>query len=148
VRRPAIKSDPIRKAVETTLAGERRTEAEVSVLIVNDALIRELNRSYRGIDSPTDVLAFPMAEGEFASVHPDLLGDVVISADRAEAQAARAGHDLMTEIRLLAVHGTLHLLGYEDETGKGRARMVRLARAYLKGRPASGGEGPSRAALP
>lgn len=148
MRRPAIKIAPIREAVENTLTGERRTDAEVSVLIVNDARIRELNRSFRGVDAPTDVLAFPMAEGEFASVNPDLLGDVVISADRAEVQARQAGHDLMREIQLLAVHGTLHLLGYEDRTQAGCSRMMKLARTYLKGRPLSGGEGPSTAALP
>jgi len=92
--------------------------------------MRNLNRSYRGIDAPTDVLAFPMGEGEFASMNPQILGDVVISIDRAQAQADRAGHALMAELRLLAVHGTLHLLGYEDETSSGRARMRRLARKY------------------
>lgn len=103
----------------------------MSVLIVRDARMRELNRAYRGVDSSTDVLAFSMREGEFSSISPHVLGDVVISAERAQAQAERAGHDLMDELRLLAVHGTLHLLGYEDETGGGRARMRRLARRYV-----------------
>jgi len=102
----------------------------VSVLIVTDARIRELNRTYRGIDSSTDVLAFPMAEGKFAALNPDLIGDIVISAERARVQAQQAGHDLIDELRLLAAHGTLHLLGYEDETSRGRARMRRLAQKY------------------
>jgi probable rRNA maturation factor len=93
--------------------------------------MRELNRAYRGIDSSTDVLAFSMREGEFASINPQLMGDVVISAERAQSQAERAGHELMDELLLLAVHGTLHLLGYEDETTSGRARMRRLARKYV-----------------
>lgn len=110
--------------------------------MVNDARIRELNRQYRNIDSPTDVLAFAMGEGEFADLHPQILGDVVISMDKAGEQAERAGHGLPEELRLLAVHGTLHLLGYEDETPSGRARMRRRERKYLKAAHNSGGEGP------
>ncbi len=131
MRRPEIRVAPIREAIEATLEGEKRTNAEVSVLIVNDARIRKLNRLYRGIDTPTDVLAFAMGEGEFASIHPELLGDIIISVERAATQAARAGHSLGEEVCLLAVHGTLHLLGYEDETTSGRALMRRLARKYL-----------------
>ncbi|UCD57107.1 MAG: rRNA maturation RNase YbeY [Candidatus Hydrogenedentota bacterium] len=142
VRRREIRLAPIREAIERTLDGEKRTDAEVSVLIVNDARIRELNRLYRGIDSPTDVLAFAMAEGRFTDLHPDLLGDVVISAERAAVQAGRAGHALAHELRLLAVHGTLHLLGYEDETASGQARMRRLERKYLKRARKPGGESP------
>ena len=111
------------------------------MLIVNNARIRELNRLYREIDSPTDVLAFAMAEGEFAQVNSELLGDVVISAETAEAQAGRAGHGLAEELQLLAVHGTLHLLGHEDESESGRNRMRRLERKYLKRTRKPGGEG-------
>ncbi len=143
VRRPGIKSAPIREAITETLKGEKRPAGtEVSVLIVNDGRIRELNRAYRGVDSPTDVLAFAMNEGRFADLHPELLGDVVISVCRAEAQAAEAGHDLMEELRLLAVHGTLHLLGHEDETSSGRARMRRRERKYLRSAQKHGGEDP------
>lgn len=142
MRRPQISLAPIRGAIERTLEGEKRADAEVSVLIVNDARIRELNRTYRGVDSPTDVLAFAMAEGESAHLHPELLGDIVISADRAESQAENAGHAVEDEFRLLAVHGTLHLLGHEDETASGRALMRRLTQKYLKGARKSGGEGP------
>ena len=103
----------------------------MSVLLAGDARVRTLNRLYRGKDSPTDVLAFPMGEGEFADIQPELLGDIVISVDRAQVQSARAGQSLMQELKLLAVHGTLHLLGYEDETAAGRARMRRRERKYL-----------------
>jgi probable rRNA maturation factor len=116
--------------IERALRAENRQDAEVSVLIVNDARMRELNRTYRGIDSSTDVLAFPMGEGAFSSLNPQMIGDVVISAERALAQAQRGGRPLDDEARLLAAHGTLHLLGYEDETTAGRARMRRLARKY------------------
>lgn len=113
----------------------------MSVLIAGDARIRKLNRQYRGIDSPTDVLAFAMGDGEFADLHPQLLGDVVISADTAGRQAEKAGRGLTEELRLLAVHGTLHLLGYDDETPAERARMRRRERRYLKTAPDSGGKG-------
>ncbi len=102
----------------------------MSVLLVGDRRMRKLNLSYRTIDAPTDVLSFSMGEGEFASLNPDILGDVVVSIDRAGVQAEQAGHSLTDELRLLVVHGTLHLLGYEDETSGGRARMRRLARKY------------------
>lgn len=142
MRKPEIGIAPIREAIERTLDGEKRADAEVSVFIVSDARIQRLNRSYRKIDSPTDVLAFPMGEGEFADLNPHILGDVVISAQRAKEQADRTGRSLPEELRLLAVHGTLHLLGYEDETGPGRARMRRRERKYLSAVKKTGGEGP------
>ncbi|MBI4831895.1 MAG: rRNA maturation RNase YbeY [Candidatus Lindowbacteria bacterium] len=132
MRKPRLELAPIREAIEKTLEGEKRPEAEVSALVVSDTRIRALNRRYREIDSPTDVLSFPMADGEFANLHPDVLGDIVISVDRAESQAKAAGHSLMDELKLLAIHGTLHLLGFEDETAPGRAKMLRLARRYLR----------------
>lgn len=141
VRRPGIRIAPIRKAIERTLEGEKRADGEVSVLIVGDAKIHRLNRLYREVDSPTDVLAFAMGEGKFADLHPRLLGDVVISADRADEQARRAGHSLLQELELLAVHGTLHLLGHEDKTPSGRARMRKRERKYLNPAKKTGGEG-------
>ena len=141
MRRPGIRVAPIREVIERALDGEKRADAEVSVLIVGDSRIQKLNRTYREIDSPTDVLAFPMGEGEFGDLHPHILGDVVISADRAQEQADRAGHSLTDELRLLAVHGTLHLLGYEDETARGRACMRRRGRKYLIPAKKTGGEG-------
>jgi probable rRNA maturation factor len=131
-RRAGIKIAPIRRAIEKTLEGEDQTNAEVSVLLVTNARIRELNLLYRGVDSPTDVLAFAMNEGEFPGLHPQLLGDIVISVEMAEKQARDAEHGLMREMSLLAIHGTLHLLGYEDETASGRARMRRCERKYLE----------------
>jgi len=142
VRRPEIKLASIRAAIETTLEGEKRTDAEVSILLVNDSRMRDLNRLYRGIDSSTDVLAFAMGEGEFSDLHPDLLGDIVISVNTADKQKDQAGHSLVEEIRFLAIHGTLHLLGYEDKTASGRARMRRRGRMYLKKLRESGGEVP------
>lgn len=87
------------------------------MLLTDDPTIRAMNRDYRGVDRPTDVLSFPQSSGS------GLLGDVVISMDRAGFQAARAGWGLAEELEMLAVHGTLHLLGFEDDTPAGRRRM-------------------------
>ena len=87
------------------------------MLIVDDVQIRELNRDYLGKDRPTNVISFAMQEGEGAGVQPDLLGDVVISAETAARDAVEAGIDADREIYFLLLHGILHLLGYDHERG-------------------------------
>ncbi len=94
---------------------------DVSIALVDDAYIRVLNREYRGVDQPTDVLAFPM-EGDRARSEP-ALGDIVISLERARDQARQFKHPIRREVALLAVHGVLHLLGYEDDTEAGASAM-------------------------
>jgi probable rRNA maturation factor len=96
-----------------------RARGAVTVAIVPDARVRALNRQYRRKDTPTDVLSFPAEErGQ--------LGDVVIAVGVARRQAVAAGHPLGTELRILALHGLLHLLGYDHEQDDGR--MLRLER--------------------
>jgi probable rRNA maturation factor len=109
-------------------------EAELSVVLTGDARIHALNRDYRAKDRPTDVLAFAMREGEHGEVGSGLLGDVIVSVETARRQAVRAGHDVLAEVTMLLVHGTLHLLGWDHETPtKDRkmkaetARLVALA---------------------
>ena len=72
-----------------------------------------MNKKYRGVDAPTDVLAFSMQEGSFPEIESGLLGDVVISVDRAKIQAEEIGHSMDNELTILLVHGLLHLLGYD-----------------------------------
>jgi len=108
-----------------------REGAECSVVVVDDATIAVLNHTYRGVSGPTDVLAFPMTEGRFGGLSPDLLGDVVISAETAERQAREAGRDLRDELAHLLVHGILHLVGYDHGTTQERRRMWRKQRAIL-----------------
>lgn len=109
-------------AVSETLKAHSAEACEVSVLLTDDAEIRQLNRDYRGIDAPTDVLAFAMREGEDNDINPILLGDLVISLETAARQASTNGGlsgilgNLETEAALLAVHGVLHLLGYDHQT--------------------------------
>ena len=98
---------------------------DLTVRIVSDRGMREFNRLYRGRNSTTDVLAFP-AGGEAQPDGSRYLGDIVISADRAAVQAAERGHRLSREVRILALHGYLHLMGHDHETDDGT--MLRLQR--------------------
>jgi probable rRNA maturation factor len=106
-------------------------EAELSLLFVNDLQIQTLNRKYLRRNKPTNVLAFPMREGEFSALHPQLLGDLVISVDTAKRQSDRFGLDKMEMVVLLMVHGVLHLIGYEHEGTKKGAREMTLKQREL-----------------
>ena len=112
-------------------------EAELSLLLVSDAVMRRLNRQWRGQDRPTDVLSFAQAEGP-TGAPPGLLGDVVISIDTARRQAAECAAPLASELDRLLIHGVLHLLGYDHERSPAEARrMQRRERAlarWLEGR--------------
>jgi len=88
---------------------------ELSVLICDDRFIRALNLQWRGEDRATDVLSFSMREGEGADPDDPVLGDIVISLETAERQAAERGHSTDHEIRVLLVHGLLHLVGHDHE---------------------------------
>ncbi|EIM64378.1 metalloprotein, YbeY/UPF0054 family [Desulfobacter postgatei 2ac9] len=98
---------------------------ELSIVITDDAQVRELNRTYRGKDEPTNVLSFPMQEGEFSDITPGLLGDVVISLDTAEAEAIAAGISTDERMSQLLVHGILHLFGFDHELGENQAREMK-----------------------
>ncbi len=101
----------IKRAVKATLKSEDwQGRAEVSITVVDDDRIKELNAAHRGIDSPTDVLSFPLNDGDDIG---EELGDIVISMERADIQAKEYGHSLDRELAFLTVHSTLHLLGYD-----------------------------------
>ena len=102
-----------------------RARGVVTVAVVPDRRVHGLNRQFRGVDAPTDVLSFPAGE-------PGTLGDVVIARGVAGRQARGAGHALDTELRILALHGLLHLLGYDHERDGGRMARVE-ARLRRKG---------------
>jgi probable rRNA maturation factor len=93
--------------------------------------MRRLNREYRGIDKPTNVLSFSMGEGDFAGVNPHLLGDVVISADTARREADEEGVSLAERIGFLLLHGILHVTGHDHERS-GDAEALRMERAQRK----------------
>ena len=93
--------------------------------------MHQLNARYRGIERPTDVLAFAMREGPFAHLQPQVLGDVVISAETALRQARGRRHSLAEELTHLLIHGTLHLLGYDHEVSPADARLMRAKEREL-----------------
>lgn len=121
----------VASAVDAALRAEGAAGAVVSVHFADDALLHTLNRTYRGVDAPTDVLSFLLAEEGEPEGEGAPLGDVVISRERAGAQAERFGHSERRELCFLAVHGTLHLLGYDDADAEGEAVMAAKAEAVL-----------------
>jgi probable rRNA maturation factor len=129
---------PAEAAATKLLAAADRPRAEVSVLLVNDVRIQQLNREWRQQDKATDVLSWPQEETGERYVgggdRPDVLGDVVISLDTAARQARGRGWSLADETALLLVHGVLHLLGYEDESETGAETMQQIERRLL-GKP-------------
>ncbi len=122
-------------------------ETQVYVLVTDDAAIREVNREHRGIDRPTDVLSFPMAEypapGDFSRLEEDdpdvfhpgtgelILGDILLSADRVKKQAEDYGHSLTRELAFLVAHSMLHLMGYDHMEEKEREVMEEKQRIIL-----------------
>jgi probable rRNA maturation factor len=99
-------------------------EAELSLLLIDDRQIQELNHRFLGRNKPTNVLAFSMREGEYSSLHPHLLGDLVISIETTKRQSKQSGLNEMEMLTLLLIHGILHLLGYEHKGGKKSAREM------------------------
>ncbi len=113
-------------------------ECEISISIVDDAEIQQINRQFRGIDRPTDVLSFPQltfAEGEKMERNENgevMLGDIIISLERAKAQAEEYGHSLKREIAFLTAHSMLHLLGYDHMEPEEEAEMFARQKAILE----------------
>ena len=131
-RLPGLRAADVRRDAARLLA-LLGVDAELSIALIGDTEMHDLNRDWRGKDRPTDVLAFALREGEDAGVHPDVLGDVVISLDTAARQAADRGATLADEVRVLLAHGILHLLGYDHERSPADARrMFAKQRALLR----------------
>ncbi len=127
----------LEKAARVLLKGVGEDGASLSIALVGDAAIRRLNREHRGKDGATDVLSFPLAAARKARRRrkddPErLLGDVVISLDRAAVQAAAYDATLFAEVRRLLIHGILHLLGHDHEAAHDRTRMVAEERRLAK----------------
>jgi len=106
-------------------------EAELSILLVDDARIQDLNRLHREKDRPTDVLAFPLDEAPVSGT-PRLLGDVVISLETALRQARSRKRPLLPEVRFLLAHGLLHLIGFDHGNPKDKRRMDAAARRLVR----------------
>lgn len=120
---------------ETARVHEVDDLAEVSLMFTDDETIHEMNREYRGIDRPTDVLSFALEEGEEEEIYggpeENLLGDIIISVETATRQAEEYGHSVEREMAFLALHGMLHLLGYDHMEEEERKEMRAQEEAIL-----------------
>ncbi|MDD4601637.1 Endoribonuclease YbeY [bioreactor metagenome] len=132
---PAMEQIMIAVLKQTADIHEISTQVEVSLVLVDDEYIHQLNRDYRGIDRPTDVLSFALDEGEepdvFDGPEEDLLGDIIISLPTAFQQAEEYNHSIERELAFLTVHGMLHLLGYDHEDDNARQKMRHQEEAIL-----------------
>src|SRR5262249_3852238 len=117
-----------REVVRKVLEGEGIGEAEISLAFVDDATIHRLNRQFLDHDEPTDVLSFPLSDPGSRK----LVGEVVIGAEVALAQARDRGHEVQAELALYVIHGLLHLCGHDDHDPDGAAKMRQRERYYLQ----------------
>ena len=128
----------LREAIETTLDFEDfNAVCEVSVTFTDNEGIRELNKKFREMDKPTDVLSFPLLDFDGECEEPPIdelisnLGDIVISLERAKEQADEFGHSFKREVAFLTVHSMLHLLGYDHEKGDEEDRDMRARQSEI-----------------
>ena len=133
---PAEIAATVKLAAETAGRMYGVSAGEVSVTLTDNAYIQTLNKKYRQIDRPTDVLSFALNEGEEPQITGapefNVLGDIVLSVERAKEQAAEYGHSLRREIAFLTVHGMLHLLGYDHIEDTDRLEMEREQKAVME----------------
>jgi probable rRNA maturation factor len=130
-QRPRLATERIRTLSLCMLDALGLGDAELSILLADDATIRELNHRHRGKDSPTDVLAFPVDEKPVRNA-PRILGDVVISLETALRQARSRRRNLLAEVRFLLAHGLLHLIGYDHATRIQKRRMDAATRRLIR----------------
>jgi len=117
----------LRLVVQTVLEGEGVGDAEIGLAFVDNATIHQLNKRYLNHDEPTDILTFPLSDPGARK----LVGELVIGAEVALAQAQSRGHDVQAELALYVIHGILHLCGFDDKTAKDCQEMRRRERHYL-----------------
>ena len=150
ISRQGVPASPIgalalRRRAERMLLALALADAELSIVLCDDATIHGLNRAHRKHDKPTDVLAFALREGKALKGAEGMLGDVVISLDTARRQAAQHDRALWDEVTMLLAHGLLHLIGYDHRTDAEERRMN--ARADMLIAAASAGRPQARASI-
>ena len=106
------------EVIKYTLKCENAIDAELDVIIVDNEYIHKINKEYRGVDRPTDVISFALEDEPDIKLDHRILGDIYISIDKAREQANEYGHSLKRELCFLTVHGVLHLLGYDHMKSK------------------------------
>lgn len=135
-----LESALLQRAARLTLDLESApVNADITIVLTDDAQLHELNKEFLGVDAPTDVLSFPASESDPETGTP-YLGDILISIPRATEQAQASGHSVEAEVQLLVVHGTLHLMGHDHAEAEEKARMwaaqaevmSRLGLSYVK----------------
>jgi len=119
---PAV--DALRRVVAEVVRRTHGPGVEVYVVMTGDGELQRLNRTYRGLDRPTDVLSFP--DGDPLPTGGVLLGEIIVSLDAARRQAAELGHGELRELEELVLHGTLHLLGHDHEQDRGEMAALEL----------------------
>ncbi len=132
-RHPGGRQTEALRELATEVLGRLKVEAaEIGVMVCDDTTIRSLNRHFRGMDRPTDVLAFPANYAQPEG--PPYLGDVAISVETATRQAVDAGTSLETELQVLVLHAIVHLCGYDHETDRGEMKRLeaRLRRELIR----------------
>lgn len=141
-RRHVVDGRGLRRFLEEVAEALDVAGRDATLALVGDARIQELNRQFRRLDKPTDVLSFPIGDTPSDAPHPEAqpyLGDIVISVETADRQARRRSSSLDRELRVLTLHGFLHLLGYDHVSDEGEMRRVeyRLRRRFGITRPRS-----------
>ena len=122
----------LERAALATLSHQKESpEADLTIVLADDAHLQELNRDYLGVDAPTDVLSFPASEMD-PQTGSRYIGDIIISVPYAAKGAATAGHPVESELQLLVVHGVLHLLGHDHAEPKEKAKMWKAQAEVLK----------------
>jgi probable rRNA maturation factor len=122
----------IQRTAKAVLNALECPEGELSILIVDDAEIARINKTYLGRSGPTNVIAFPMTEGQFGDINPNLLGDVVISLDTAAREARDGCVSLESRFDQLLIHGILHLFGFDHEQTEQDSEMTVKEEQLLK----------------
>ncbi|MFH1459202.1 MAG: rRNA maturation RNase YbeY [Candidatus Omnitrophota bacterium] len=131
-KKTKINQKKLRSFAEKVLKNKGIDKTELSVLLVDNLKIKQLNEKYLGKNSATDVLAFRMADGDFNEIHPEILGDVIISLEMAKKCAKQLNSRWEEEVYLYLTHGILHLLGYSDLTEKGFNQMQEMQKEILE----------------
>lgn len=122
----------IRSTVLKLLKTLNCRDKEISLTFVDDEKIKNLNKQYLGKNKPTNVISFPLQEGEYCAINPNIMGDIVISTETAQRDALRGNLTLHQEIDYLIIHGILHLLGYNHEnTTRKNINIMRQKEIYL-----------------
>ena len=132
VEEDIVELKDVERVIDIAIKHQKLDNLEFNIIIVDNTYIHKLNKEYRGIDRPTDVISFALEDNkDFVTIDHRVLGDIYISIDKAKEQAKEYGHSLKREICFLAVHGFLHLLGYDHMKEEDEKVMFSLQEEIL-----------------